>query len=780
MIYTVLRLKAPPLMDAMIRSSDRKCARRASRQRRRFAFQSLVLLLLTLLVFGDVLFSRDRVVSAPDGDGATLFLGMRAWGFHQLRHGDLPLWNPHLFCGAPFLGGFQSALLYPPNWMYCFLPAERAFNIDVALHVWFSGVFMLAWLNYLRLRPVAALLGAMVFMLGGPHFLHVYPGHLPQLCTIAWTPLVFLAIDGVIRARRSRLPWILLGAIALALQILAGFPQFVLYIGLIAMLYALERLVRRWRSGRPILAPSTALLALVALAAGLSAIQWVTSVDIVSETTRRHLPLEVVEHYALPIENLLTFFAPGFFGDMQSSAYWGRWYLWETMLFIGVIPLLLAIYGARYARNNRRVIAIVLALLSILLAMGSQTPLFAGLYATIPGFAQFRGPAKFSLPALFFLATLSAFGLNAIASTSSAKIHRFAHAVIVFGLLLLGLCGFVWIQGTASISKVMFHVVDWNREHFIDRDTVFAGGFFEHAGRQAVRSVFWGGIALLAAGATLLWRRNRRGCTVVIVSLCAAELLIFSRHYRPSFEPSLAPKREALAAVGADVRVDEPNQTAVFLAGAHSIWGNDATVLQRYRDLAGALGGVGETPEPTQSPFIRDGAALRLLRVGPEPLPRALLIHDWKVIADRATALQTIRDDSFDPTKSVILEAAPSISAKGPASGDELRVKDLSSDELEIQATVKSLAILVITDNYAAGWRTKAQPDSDAQKYDLLPADVAFRGIPLAAGHHHFLLRYDPEGFRIGRAITITSLVIVIALVPFTRRGSSPRARGLR
>jgi hypothetical protein len=100
----------------------------------------LILLALDLIVFGDLLLSGGtRLPSEFRGDIGGQFLGWRAFGFGELAHGRLPLWNPHLFCGAPFLAGFQSALLYPPNWIYCLLPLGWAVNVDVALHVWLGG-----------------------------------------------------------------------------------------------------------------------------------------------------------------------------------------------------------------------------------------------------------------------------------------------------------------------------------------------------------------------------------------------------------------------------------------------------------------------------------------------------------------------------------------------------------------------------------------------------------------------------------------------------------------
>src|SRR5689334_20689870 len=119
----------------------------ACRRRLSTVAQIAVLLILTLLALGDVLVKNDRVLSMSDGDGSDLFLGLRDWGFTQIRHGHLPLWNPHLFCGTAFVGGYQSAMFYPFNLLYVFMPVERAFNLDIALHIWLSGVFMLLWLR---------------------------------------------------------------------------------------------------------------------------------------------------------------------------------------------------------------------------------------------------------------------------------------------------------------------------------------------------------------------------------------------------------------------------------------------------------------------------------------------------------------------------------------------------------------------------------------------------------------------------------------------------------
>lgn len=101
-----------------------------------------ILLALTLGMFGDVLFtSRPIVLSDSGTDLASQFIYWRAFTADQLRHGHLPLWNPHVFCGMPYLGWAQTAVLYPTNWLDLVLSLPRSINVSIALHVFLAGLF---------------------------------------------------------------------------------------------------------------------------------------------------------------------------------------------------------------------------------------------------------------------------------------------------------------------------------------------------------------------------------------------------------------------------------------------------------------------------------------------------------------------------------------------------------------------------------------------------------------------------------------------------------------
>ena len=59
----------------------------------------------------------------------------------MVKHGELPLWNPHQFCGAPFVGNGQSGLFYPPHWLLAWFETGRAMGLQNALHYYLAGLF---------------------------------------------------------------------------------------------------------------------------------------------------------------------------------------------------------------------------------------------------------------------------------------------------------------------------------------------------------------------------------------------------------------------------------------------------------------------------------------------------------------------------------------------------------------------------------------------------------------------------------------------------------------
>ena len=145
-------------------------------------------------------------------------------------------------------------------------------------------------------------------------------------------------------------------------------------------------------------------------------------------------------------------------------------------------------------------------------------------------------------------------------------------------------------------------------------------------------------------------------------------------------------------------------------------------------------------------------------------LPRALLVHQWKVLPSAEYVLDAMRDPTFDPERTVFLETDPGIVPAETDARGSVSLRDVSTEEIEISADVPQPSILLITDNYSASWRATPLAGSDGQSYRVIPANSLLRAIPLSPGHHHLRLEYRPTALRVGAWVTILSLVAVAAV----------------
>ncbi|MCS6861849.1 MAG: hypothetical protein NZT92_16205, partial [Abditibacteriales bacterium] len=68
-------------------------------------------------------------------DYALVFYPWHVFKQQCLREGALPLWNPYVLGGMPFVGNVQSAVFYPPNWLTLLVAPHRGFLFSAWLHV---------------------------------------------------------------------------------------------------------------------------------------------------------------------------------------------------------------------------------------------------------------------------------------------------------------------------------------------------------------------------------------------------------------------------------------------------------------------------------------------------------------------------------------------------------------------------------------------------------------------------------------------------------------------
>ena len=103
----------------------------------RKAVVPLTLLLLTLIYFWPQLV-EGRVLYW--GDIGLYFTPMQEFLRENLKAGRLPLWNPLILCGTPYVGNPQTWPLYPVTALLPFVSAAAFLNLTIALHVWLAGM----------------------------------------------------------------------------------------------------------------------------------------------------------------------------------------------------------------------------------------------------------------------------------------------------------------------------------------------------------------------------------------------------------------------------------------------------------------------------------------------------------------------------------------------------------------------------------------------------------------------------------------------------------------
>jgi hypothetical protein len=364
----------------------------------------LLLALLWLLYFHPLVLHPAQTLHAPYSDflaehlPAKLFLN-REWR----ATGELPLWNPHHFCGTPFVHDIQVGMFYPPYAVTYLVPESAvgaALSWVVALHVLLAGLLTLAYARSRALNEVGSLVAAVGFMLSSKWMTHLLlAGHTITI-GLAWLPLVLLLIERAIASRSARAA---LGAGgALALLGLGTHPQWAFYAAVFALAWtfpARERR-RRWAACWAGAGAVAVLLAAVQLLPTLEAAGW----------SARSGGLESRNTVAIGIQTLFALVGPSRAYAVPLS--------WETQGVFGLLWLGAAAAAPLLAPQWKRAFAITCGL--FVFALGG-----AALIEWLPGFSLFRVPTRMLVVAAFPVAVLAG------AATDALVRAEWVHAVRV-------------------------------------------------------------------------------------------------------------------------------------------------------------------------------------------------------------------------------------------------------------------------------------------------------------------------------------------------------------
>jgi len=387
---------------------------RAPGRRRGDLLAVVILIALPVVIFGIPALLGHAVLP---GDDLTQNFPLRVLAGRQIRGGQLPLYNPYIWGGAPLLAGWNAAAAYPLTFLFAVLPGTAAWTLNMIVTWAVAGLGMFCFLRALRLAGLPSALGAVTFAFAGAMPAQV--AHLGLVAGLSWVPVQLLSVLRLTETRdtASRLRWIAVLAGTFGLTILAAEPRAIADAGVTVVIYAAWRIMRLGRRAGP---------AAISVAAGsvagglvlgicLGAVQWLPGLAVIGTSQRGASSVALFNSGSLPHRWLLLMLVPdllGGSGSLGQPAFFANYNLAEVTGYVGILPLVAA--AALLARLRLRprlpewAIWHVMALAGFVLALGGNTPA-GSLLVRLPLFGGLRLQSRNILVADLALAVLFAY-----------------------------------------------------------------------------------------------------------------------------------------------------------------------------------------------------------------------------------------------------------------------------------------------------------------------------------------------------------------------------------
>jgi hypothetical protein len=716
----------------------------------------------------------------------------------SLSVGELPLWNRHMAMGFPLLAGFQSAPFYPPHLVFLFVSFFGAIRILFVFHYLVSalGAYALArrWGYPAYLSAIAAFL----FTFGG--IVVSLTNVLNHFQTAVWLPWLILAGERAIRSYSAK-DFLIFAGVGL-IQFLAGSPElYALSLGLLCI-HVLA--MAKQRCAASYVKPFLLIAAANILLLGLAMVQLLPTLELFLQSRRPiSMPSQEATAWSLSPVGLINFFVLD--KEIDRSLFNG------VRLFFGSdIPFLMSLYMGQlcvfglcswfsHARRLEKLVLSSLVLFGVALALGKHSAVYSFLLAYVPLFSLFRFPEKFVFLVYPLLIIITLRGLHAFV-TSEDGTHK--KSLWLFSAVV----GSLTIIYFAGLLRPDFYLTFYRWTDLVRPASI--GEILPSLLFSLERQILLSGALLVIL---FLWKRQTLGPSVfrmLIVALVFIDLTSAHRQFQflvrpelvteqatiisssgsqtyrlfsglPSLHPSVFTMRDRsfpqvaeavwsslVPNIGVFYNVDYMQEIDALSRAPYDVFLKTAKNLPpgKFYSLLGAL----NVKYLSSLSRLPDGE-IELVRHFPEyPLwlyeleravPRVYVVPAAEHETDYGKTLERLASEDFDPLVTVLVDEPMTLSNTAGFQA-EVRILEYGNHRVNIQASVDSPGILVLADSFYPGWNVYV----NGRQEKIYRANLFFRGVRLSAGTHTVQFRYEPRSFAIGRAVSIITLLFIVAI----------------
>lgn len=774
----------------------------------RWPFASaLALLCAWVFVLSLPMWTGAFLASSPFSDQYGTGWAYRHWAAEQWRTlGHVPLWNPEIFGGLPFVAAMHGDIFYPTAWLRLILPTTLAMNLGFAVHYVLAGLFVYLLLRLLGTTWSGAVVGGFAYQLSGVIGSYPSPGHDGKLFVTTLLPVALIGL--VLGFKKGRYEGFGILAVAVGLGVLSPQHQMLYYMLVASGIFALY--LAFGDETRPV--PKVAMLKLgaalgaVTVGVGIGTIQLLPFFAYLPFSPRAEAlgGYQVATSYSIPWSHVPEFFLSRFAGNTADGTYWGPNGLKLHSEYLGLATLGLA--GLGVADRRRRASNAWLGgmgLLFLLVALGGSTPFYRLWWSVMPFMKQVRAPGMALYVVALVVAMFAAFGTERLERGGGKGAVRIC--LIVGGAIVaLSLLG-----GVGAVAETLAQGIEME----LGRPATAA----VRAAQDAIRfGALSSGIALIGVSAVawvfLRGRLKAPAACLLVILVISADLWWNARpfwRYTQDYERLHQPD-----AVTADILenarplrvLDTVYHGATLMAlGIPQLLGHHGFELHRFNQL---MGGQYRWPNAL-SPPMWDLFAVDFLivRGGPEGLDS---VPDYQKVVAGATTAAGDMADLFQRSRpaqyarlvpaAVKLPDAQAIEALGHGRVPLDRLVLLPPETQHVPEAVAALpepletevrfaawepgrmviriaggapapAYLLVSENWYPDWRASI----DGEPAEVLRGNVTLLVVPVPAGAEQVALVFHSDAYERGKLLTwLSAALVAVSLVapPLARRRS--------
>ena len=729
-------------------------------------------------------------------DQYTAGFSFHAWSAEWFkRSGHLPLWNPEIFGGLPFVAAGSGDVFYP-TWLLRFVvPVTTAGNLSFFVHYALAGLFTYLLLRRLRVPWTGSVVGGLAYELTGLIASYPSPGHDGKLFASTMLPLLLLALVLALRERRWA-GYVLLAA-ATALSLLGHF-QLAYYSLIVAGLFALYLTFEESRDsagGERVLRLGLALAA-VLVGFGVAAIQILPFFEYIpfSPRAQGYYGFEGSTSFAIPWNHVPEFFLKNFVGRSWDT-YWGSNQLKFHSEYLGLPVVVLAALGVTVPERRRHILWLGgIGLLFLLISLGAATPFYRVWWTLMPLVKKTRAPGM----AFYVVALVTAvFASLGVERALRGEGRRVMTPVLIIGAIvtLLGATG-----AFGHVAEVL-------------------AGAKAAAARADQAAILWGaatsGLALAAVAAVLgpaHARLTPRLRALTLILIVGTDLWLNARQFWTYTKPFGRDQLiDRVAATPPPYRVLQPPAGGAYPGSTlmafdvPELFGYHGNELRYYDELWGgknewrnlgvlplwdlwavryAILPVGGRTVDSIPGFRRvldsvatfDGGRANLFeRLTPAPYAR---IVSGAVKADSTTVVPTLVDPRMDFSRIVLFTNDQPVTPEPlkempPPSPSHAAVTAWQPGRMTItlDPAPPKPSYLLVAENWYPDWQVTV----DGRRGQLLRGDYSLITVPVPAGTRTVDLTFRSRLYELGRTVTLVSLTLVLVALLASFATGRPR-----